>query len=553
MTMLWEKSYPPGIEWNSEPPLPTLVEDLDHAVATWPTNPFLICMGQTMDFATFGALCARVAANLAKLGVGPGVHVGLHLPNTPHFVLAFYAVLKAGGVVVPLSPLDAERELTHKQTKADIRLVISFAGLADKLPLADGVRLVVAGPTDFAGQGVPAEALPSGALPYTALLAPAEPPAAGWPKRALDDLATLQFSGGTTGLPKPAMLTHQNLSASAGAYDVFSRFMGLTPGQERMMVVLPLFHIYALDTLMVRAMRNGYCLILHPRWDTDAVLDSIRDHRPTLFAGVPTMHRAIASSPRVKDIDFSSLKFVGSGGAPLPVELAHEFEAATGKPVLEGWGMSETSPAGTITPPHRRKVGSAGIPMPGITIEIRDLTDPHKALGANEKGEICIRGRNVTQGYYKQPEETRDAFIDGLFRTGDIGYLDDDGFMFIVDRRKDMILSGGYNVYPRVVEEAIYEHPAVAEVIVIGIPDSYRGESAKAFVTLRPGAAAFSLEDLRAFLADKLGRHELPAALEFRDMLPKTAVGKLWKQPLVAEERAKAAQGPERVATSAAE
>ncbi|WP_040848189.1 AMP-binding protein, partial [Nitrospirillum viridazoti] len=169
MTMLWEKSYPPGIEWNSEPPLPTLVEDLDHAIATWPTNPFLICMGQTMDFATFGALCARVAANLVRLGVGPGVHVGLHLPNTPHFVLAFYAVLKAGGVVVPLSPLDAERELTHKQAKADIRLVISFAGLADKLPLAEGVRLVVAGPTDFAGQGLPAEALPAGALPYTAL------------------------------------------------------------------------------------------------------------------------------------------------------------------------------------------------------------------------------------------------------------------------------------------------------------------------------------------------------------------------------------------------
>ncbi|MEE3625172.1 AMP-binding protein [Nitrospirillum sp. BR 11752] len=542
MTMLWEKSYPPGVDWNSEPPLPTLVEDLDRAVATWPTQPFLTCMGQTVDFTTFGALCARVAANLAALGVGPGVHVGLHLPNTPHFVLAFYAVLKAGGVVVPMSPLDAERELTHKQVKADVRLVVSFAGLADKLPLAPGVRLVVAGPTDFAGQGQGgAEALPAGALPFTALLAPAAAPAAGWPAPTLDDLATLQFSGGTTGLPKPAMLTHGNLSASADAYDTFSRFLGLTPGQETLLVALPLFHIYALDTLMVRAMRNGYRMVLHPRWDTDAVLDSIQTYRPTLFAGVPTMHRAIASSPRVKDIDFSSFKFIGSGGAPLPVELAHEFEAVTGKPVLEGWGMSETSPAGTITPPHKRKVGSAGIPMPGITIEIRDLADPHTALGPNEKGEICIKGRNVTQGYYKLPDETREAFVDGLFRTGDIGYLDEDGFMFIVDRRKDMILSGGYNVYPRMVEEAIYEHPAVAEVIVIGIPDSYRGESAKAFVTLRPGAAAFTLEELRAFLADKLGRHELPAALEFRDTLPKTAVGKLWKQPLVAEERAKAA------------
>ncbi|MDE1147995.1 MAG: AMP-binding protein [Azospirillaceae bacterium] len=544
MTMLWEKSYPPGVRWDSLPPLPTLVEDLAHAVATWPTNPFLICLGQTVNFATFGALVDRAAANLARMGVGPGVHVGLHLPNTPHFVLAFYATLRAGGVVVPLSPLDAERELTHKLAKADVGLVISFAGLADKLPAgaAGKVRVLVAGPHDFAGQGLPAEALPHGALPFTALLAPAEAPAAGWPAPKLDDLACLQFSGGTTGLPKPAMLSHENLSASASAYDIFSDYMGLTPGVERMLVVLPLFHIYALDTLMVRAVRNGYCMILHPRWDTDAVLDSIRDHRPTLFAGVPTMHRAIVSSPRVKEIDFSSLKFVGSGGAPLPIELAHEFDALTGRTVLEGWGMSETSPAGTITPPTRRKVGSAGVPMPGITIEIRDLTDPHAVLGVGEKGEICIKGRNVTQGYYKQPEETREAFIDGLFRTGDIGYLDEDGFMFIVDRRKDMILCGGYNVYPRVVEEAIYEHPAVAEVIVIGVPDSYRGESAKAFITLRPGVQPFTVEELRAFLVDKLGRHELPTAVEFRDTLPKTAVGKLWKQPLVAEERAKAAQ-----------
>jgi long-chain acyl-CoA synthetase len=222
------------------------------------------------------------------------------------------------------------------------------------------------------------------------------------------------------------------------------------------------------------------------------------------------------------------------------MELRDEFEGVADRLLLEGWGMSETSPAGTVTPPQNRKLGSAGLPLPGVMIEIRDLDEPAKRLGPNEKGEICIRGKNVTKGYYKQPEETANAFVDGYFRTGDIGYLDDDGFLFIVDRKKDMILSGGFNVYPRLIEEAIYEHPAIEEVIVIGIPDAYRGESAKAFVTLRAGATAPSLDELRAFLADKVGKHELPAALEIRDSLPKTAVGKLWKKPLVDEARAQA-------------
>jgi long-chain acyl-CoA synthetase len=222
------------------------------------------------------------------------------------------------------------------------------------------------------------------------------------------------------------------------------------------------------------------------------------------------------------------------------MELRDEFEGVADRLLLEGWGMTETSPAGTVTPPQNRKLGSAGLPLPGVMMEIRDLEDPSRTLPPGEKGEICIKGKNVTKGYYKQPEETAGAFVDGYFRTGDIGYLDEDGFLFIVDRKKDMILCGGYNVYPRLIEEAIYEHPSVEEVIVIGIPDAYRGESAKAFVKLRDGAPPLGLEELRSFLADKVGKHELPTAIELRDALPKTAVGKLWKKPLVDEARAKA-------------
>jgi long-chain acyl-CoA synthetase len=453
-------------------------------------------------------------------------------------------VQRAGGVVANLSPLDAERELAHKIEAADVSLVVSFAGLDQKLPPAGpGLRIIVATPEDMAP--VPPPAIPTDPaerIPFRVLLDPTRPSPGPWPQAKVDDLAVLQFTGGTTGLPKAAMLTHANLTASVSSYDAWGSApsIGLEPGAERVLVVLPLFHIYALNTLLLRGLRNGYTLILKARWDTDDILDTIARERPSMFSGVPTMFRAIASHPRAKQIDFSCFRFCNTGGAPLPMELRDEFEGVASRLLLEGWGMSETSPAGTVTPPQNRKLGSAGLPLPGVMIEIRDLEDPSRKLPPNEKGEICIMGKNVTKGYYKQPEETANAFIDGYFRTGDIGYLDEDGFLFIVDRKKDMILCGGYNVYPRLIEEAIYEHPSVEEVIVIGIPDAYRGESAKAFIKLRDGAPALGLEELRTFLADKVGKHELPTALELRDALPKTAVGKLWKKPLVDEARAAA-------------
>ena len=544
MAELWEKSYPPGFDWHAEIKTATLNDELSAAVARWGTKSFLEFGPIKLDFRTFDALVERAARGFATLGVKPGVHVALHLPNTPHYPIAFYGVQRAGGVVANLSPLDAERELAHKIALADVGLVVSFAGLDQKLPPAGpGLRIVVATPEDMAP--VPPPAIPTDPaerIPFRVLLDPTRAAPGPWPQAKVDDLAVLQFTGGTTGLPKAAMLSHANLTASVSSYDAWGGApgIGLKAGEESVMVVLPLFHIYALNTLLLRGLRNGYRLILKARWDTDDILDTIARERPTMFSGVPTMFRALASHPRAKDVDFTCFHFCNTGGAPLPMELRDEFEGIAHRLLLEGWGMSETSPAGTVTPPSNRKLGSAGLPLPGVTIEIRDLEDPAKKLAPNEKGEICIKGKNVTKGYYKQPEETADAFIDGYFRTGDIGYLDEDGFLFIVDRKKDMILSGGYNVYPRLIEEAIYEHPSVEEVIVIGVPDAYRGESAKALVKLRAGVEPLSLEELRAFLADKIGKHELPTAIELRDALPKTAVGKLWKKPLVDEARAKA-------------
>ncbi|HWK44055.1 MAG TPA: AMP-binding protein [Stellaceae bacterium] len=552
----WEKFYPPGVDWHAPIRTQPLTRLVDQAVARFADHPFLDFPGLAWRYREFGVLIDRVARRLADLGVGPGVGVGLYLPNVPHFPVAFFAVLKAGGRVVNMSPLDADRELRHKVIDSEIRLAITLAAdplypkLAAQLGAGGLGRIVVGTPDDF---GAPdprtsaAYARLGGALPivddprhvrFADLLRPSM--TALPPDPPTDEVALLQYTGGTTGVPKAAMLTHANLSAAVEMYDLWNRGndVGMMPGRERVMLVLPLFHIYALTTLLLRGTHNGYCLILRPRFDVDDILADIATVRPTQFSGVPTMFRAIANHPRAATVDFSSLKICNTGGAPLPAELREPFERLSGRMLAEGWGMTETAPAGANSPVNAsRRPGATGLPLPGVDIEIRDLDDPARRLPAGEKGEICVRGKNVMKGYWKQPEATSEAFHDGFLRTGDIGYLDTDGFLFLVDRKKDMILSGGYNVYPRMIEEAIYEHPGVLEVIVIGIADDYRGQSAKAFVTLRAGAAPFSLETLRGFLADKLGRHELPTVLEFRDALPKTAVGKLSKKILMEEER----------------
>jgi long-chain acyl-CoA synthetase len=267
--------------------------------------------------------------------------------------------------------------------------------------------------------------------------------------------------------------------------------------------------------------------------------------RATGFPGVPTMWIALAAHPGIETRDFSSLRYCYSGGAPLPVEVAERFQRLTGFRIGGGWGMTETSPAGTNLPHDGpAKPGSMGMPLPGLVMQVVAVDDPHRLLPQGETGELRVKGQNVFQGYWRRPEETAAAFADGFFLTGDIGYMDADGYFFLVDRKKDMIISGGFNVYPQVVEQAIYEHPDVAEAIVIGVVDPYRGEAAKAFVMLRSGAAALTLDALRDFLADKVGRHEMPTQLEIRAALPRTAVGKLSKKELVEEERTRAASAP---------
>jgi long-chain acyl-CoA synthetase len=338
------------------------------------------------------------------------------------------------------------------------------------------------------------------------------------------------------------MLTHANLTTAVAIYDHWLDAQGLTRiGEDKVICVLPLFHIYALTTILLRQLSLGSELMLRLRFDVATTLRDIEVGRATVLPGVPTIWIALTGAPDLARRDLSSLRYCGSGGAPMPVEVARRFNRLTGLPLLGGWGMTETSPAGTaVLAEGPDKPGTIGLPLPGVEMDVVALDDPARRLAPNEVGEIRVRGANVTQGYWRKPAASAAAFVEGYFLTGDIGTMDEDGYFFIVDRKKDMILSGGFNVFPQMIEQAIYEHPSVEEVLVIGVPDAYRGEAAKAFVKLRGGAAPFTLDELKAFLADKVGRHEMPGGLEFRAALPRTTVGKLSKVELRAEASAAA-------------
>ncbi len=535
-----------------------LTDLLDLSVAAHGPLPAMNFLGRRWTYSQLGELVTRTAAGLQRLGVTKGTRVGLCLPNTPYSVIFYFAILKAGGTVVNFSPLYVERELSHqiRDSGTTIMVVPDLKVIHAKVAAiaADtGLATVIVCP--FAGILSPLKGLlftlfkrkdhavydPADGrhVTFKALLAdaPSLRPVTVDPER---DIAVLQYTGGTTGVPKGAMLSHSNLAANAR--QVIDHVHCLDEGNERVMGVLPLFHVFAMTTVMNIPIAIGAEIILVPRFQLADVLKTVASTRATMFPGVPTIYNAINNAPETAQHDLSSLKLCISGGAPLPMEVRHRFEGLTGCKLVEGYGLSETSPVLTANPPLGEiRDGSVGLAVPGTKLEIRSLDDPRQVLGVGEKGEVCARGPQVMSGYWNKPEETANVFVDGAFRTGDVGYLDPDGYLFLVDRIKDVILCGGYNVYPRVIEEALYLHPAVAEAVVIAVPDPYRGQAPKAFVTLKVGVPA-TPEDLRTFLTTQVSKVEMPKAIEIRDQLPRTMVGKLSKKELVEEERKKAAQ-----------
>lgn len=537
-----EQFYPEGVHWDDPIAQGTLPDLMSKAAADYGARPAIEFRDRSISYAELEAMVEVAASAFLRAGYGGNTSVALFLGNSPDHPVNFFGALKAGARLVHLSPLDGERALSHKLSDSGARVLVT-SDLATLMPMAlkfleKGLldRLIVCEDDNWGAVGNPHTPIPDhpAIVTFRKFVEGAARPAQ-WPQVLADDVALLQYTGGTTGLPKGAMLSHANLTAAVSIFDLWSKPARAERGDviDRVICVLPLFHIFALTVILLRSLERGDLISLHQRFDVEAVMRDIEVKRATAFPGVPTMWIAIASLPDLESRDLSSLTFCGSGGAPLPVEVARIFERKTNMKLKSGWGMTETCSPGTGHPPEGpEKPGSIGLMLPGIEMDVVALDDPKKVLPPGEVGEIRIKGPNVTRGYWNRPQETTEAFVGDRFLTGDIGYMDSDGYFYLVDRKKDMIISGGFNVYPQMIEQAMYEHPAVHEVIVIGIPDDYRGEAAKAFVKLRAGATPFTLEELKSFLAGKLGKHEIPAALEFVDELPRTSVGKLSRHEL---------------------
>ena len=523
---------------------------MERTAAAFPAGRAIDFLGRGWTWAEVAADVDRVAAGLQGMGVAKGDRVGLCLPNTPFCVVAYYAALKIGAVVVNYNPLYVERELEQqiRDSGTSVMFVIDIAVIHRKVAAVAeraGLKTIVL--CRFAEALSPTKAMLFRMLKrrdivrelpptprhvdYAALAATAPPPR----PVAIDgeDIAVLQYTGGTTGTPKGAVLTHRNIlanTAQSASYDPTRRM-----GSERVLGVIPLFHVFAMTVVMNYAVRMAAEMVLLPRYDVAATLKALVRRRPTVFPAVPTIYGAIAKAGAEKRCDLSSIKLCISGGAPLPREIGDLFRKVTGAELVEGYGLTEASPVVCCNPSHgEAKNGSIGLPLMGTSVEIRDpFTRALMPIG--EKGELVVRGPQVMRGYWNRPDDTA-AVIDtyGL-RTGDIGYKDEDGYIFIVDRIKDVILSGGYNVYPRVIEDALYQHPDVTEAVAIGIADEYRGQSAKAFVVLCEGSAT-TPADLSFFLEGYLSKIERPKVIELRTELPKTAVGKISRKELVAEE-----------------
>ena len=542
MTHPGEQFYPQGVRWDDAIARGTLPDLLSTASAEYGARPALEFRDRPISYSELEALVETAASAFLRAGYGKDTSVALFLGNSPDHPVNFFGALKAGARIVHLSPLDGEIALSHKLSDSGARILVT-SNLSALLPTAlkfldKGLldRLIVCEDDHWGKVGTPQTALPDNPkiITYNKFTDGAAKPAA-WPAMSADDVALLQYTGGTTGLPKGAMLSHGNLTSAVSVYDVWGKPARAERNNpvERVICVLPLFHIYALTVVLLSSIRRGHLISLHQRFDVEAVMRDIEVKRATAFPGVPTMWIAIAALPDLDKRDLSSLVSVGSGGAPLPVEVAKILERRVGMKLKSGWGMTETCSPGTAHPKEGPdKPGSIGLMLPGIEMDVVSLDDPRQVMPVGEVGEIRIRGPNVTKGYWNRPEETAEAFVGDRFLTGDIGYMDGDGYFYLVDRKKDMIISGGFNVYPQMIEQAIYTHPGVQEVIVIGIPDDYRGEAAKAFIKLRADAKPFALEELRSFLTGKIGKHELPVAVDFVEELPRTPVGKLSRHEL---------------------
>ncbi len=535
---LLSKSYPEQVSRSLNYPnkaLPRLLEDI---AAEYGDVDAYIFAGKKATYREFNEQVGRFATALAALGVKKGDRVAVMAPNCPQFVISYYALLKLGAIVVQTNPMYTKREVEHQLGDSGAEVMVVYDALYPTVAAArsntDLEKVIV-----FSlGQEHPVRG--DNVYRFDQLLAdtPDRPPAVDID---LDrDIAVFQYTGGTTGVSKGAMLTHGNVMRDA--YMVKCWTHDSTMGAERSLVVLPLFHSYGMTTSMNTTILLAGTLILVPRFDPEEVLKLIGDYRPTFFHGVPTMYTALLQHPKLKNFDLSSIRICITGGAAMPVEVQQQFQQFTGAKVLEGYGLSEASPVTHCNPLGKEvKVGSIGLPLPDTYCKIMDIKTGERELDVGEEGELVIKGPQVMIGYWNMPEETAATLRDGWLYTGDIARMDEDGYFYIVDRKKEMIIAGGYNIYPREVEEVLYELPGVAEAAVAGVPDRYRGETVWAFVVPKEGAN-LTEEEVIKFCREKLAPYKAPRKVQFMDELPKTTVGKILRRKLT-EQAAAAKEG----------
>ena len=566
MEKIWLKSYDPGVAHSMNYPNHTLQQLLDESVERYPDNIAITFPGvfndeSMMSYKELDIASNKLANALVDIGVKKGDRVALLMPNCPQFVISYYAVLRAGGIVVATNPLYSAREMEFQFNDCGAETVIVLSlfyktvmGIKDRTSLKNVVvtnikeylpeqsrKAFIAFVERQEGHYVRVPKVQNIYKFQDLLRRFSSKPAAV--ETSPDDVAMFQYTGGTTGLSKAAVATHRNVVANVYMMRAWSMPIGLNQGQEVVMGVMPLFHIYGMVTVLHFSVLTGSAMVLLPRFETEKVLNAINRYRPAFFPGVPTMYVAINNFPEVKKYDLRSIKACVSGAAPLPVEVQQEFEKLTGGKLVEGFGLSEAPVVVTANPLiGLRKIGSIGVPVPDVEARIMDAEIGDKEIPLGEVGELVISGPQVMKGYWNRPEETEMVLHNGWLYTGDLAKMDEDGFFFIVDRKKDMIIAGGFNIYPRDIEEVLYEHPKVKEAVCYGVSDPYRGQTVKVAIVLKEGESATE-EEIIEFCRSRLARYKIPKLIEFRDSLPKSLIGKVLRRVLMEEDEKKSKAG----------
>jgi long-chain acyl-CoA synthetase len=551
----WFKHYDPGVPHTIDYPEVPVFALLEEAASKHPDSPCTIFKGATLTYKEVNELTDRLAAGLAKIGVKKGDRVGIFMPNTPQFVIAYFAILKVGGVVVATNPLYTKREIEHQVADAGIEIMLvmsNFYNLIKEVQPKTKLRTLVV--TNIKEQLPPVLALlftlakeKKGGFRVTLadsdiwmkdLIERSKPGERPRVEVGPDDMALFQYSGGTTGISKGAIALHRNLVANSVQMRCW--MVDSKEGEEVVLMGIPLFHVYGMVAGMLFAIRTGASMVMVPNpRDLKDLLTNIQKYKATVFPGVPMLYNAINNNPDVKagKYDLGSIKACISGSAALMRETKEQFEKLTGGKLVEGFGLSEAPTATHCNPLNgETRTGSIGLPLPSVEARIVDLEDGVTVLSPREIGELVIQGPQVFKGYHNMPTETSNALRDGWLYTGDIAYMDEDGYFYIVDRKKELIKPGGYQVWPREVEEVIMEHPKVMEVGVAGVPDAFKGETVKAWVVLKPGETA-TADEIKEFCRENLAKFKVPTEVEFRDELPKTTVGKILRRELVREHK----------------